>query len=146
MTDRLDPEVGMVRRCRVCDEEWPLDLSCFDRMWGERGKGRFMRTCKACQAERRAKVRTPKPDTVYRRVRRAGPEAEALRARQREASRRHYWRNVERVRERRRELYAEALDRPVRDGFGRPRSTVLAPTNDEIALGSKQNQPRTFAA
>lgn len=113
--------IGVERRCRNCHEWWPLSSEFYERMSRVTRGGRFRWTCRACCAERHARCRTPKADTMARRVRRAGPEGEAMRARQRVASRRHYWKDPEAARARRRELYAAKLARPVLTGYGRPR-------------------------
>lgn len=121
MSDRPDPILGDVRRCRVCSEEWPLTSEFYERMGQQRGR-RLMSTCRACRAERTARIRPTKSDTLYRRVRKSGPEGEALRARQREASKRYYWNHRAEELEKQRAQYAAKLDRPVRVGFGRPRA------------------------
>ena len=46
---RNDQELGRVRLCRTCGEEWPLDKEFFylDR------RGKALPPCRACWAERR---------------------------------------------------------------------------------------------
>ena len=41
--DRIDPELGPVRTCRKCGEEWPLDEEFFERL---PAKGLFRSWCK----------------------------------------------------------------------------------------------------
>lgn len=73
-TDRIDPELGVVRRCRICGEEWPLDGEFF----GSIGPGRNRRsTCRACRMD---SVRLAQ-------ARRRERHRDAIRARDRE----RYW-------------------------------------------------------
>lgn len=54
LLNREDPELGRVRLCRKCSEEWPLDTEFwyFDR------RGYVMGYCRACWADR---ARTYRP-------------------------------------------------------------------------------------
>lgn len=48
---REDPELGVVKRCTACGEEWPLDTEFY---YQHRNKGRvkFYSKCRACWSER----------------------------------------------------------------------------------------------
>jgi hypothetical protein len=124
---RDDPELGPVRRCRVCGEEWPLGAPFY------RPRGA---TCEACLSEREkawrpspprgrtSKLSTAEVEERRRRdrERKAAARRDPVRgAREREMRMRHYWRNHEAFLERRRQDYAESIGRPVRVGWGRPR-------------------------
>ena len=136
--DRKDPELGLVRRCSTCHEEFPLDAGFFRRYQKRSGVQVFRRQCRACQAD--VKNGRPIPlrpvthgdhiDWDAKRVRDLERKAELrrdpilgdkLRNRQREASARYFARNQAQVRANRRVAYAAALDRPVQVGVGRPR-------------------------
>jgi len=52
----LDPDLGPVRVCRLCDEAWPLDAEYFYR----RTDGGYEGVCIACWTERRRASRAPK--------------------------------------------------------------------------------------
>ena len=45
--ERVDPILGLVRLCRGCGEEWPVDDEFFFFQ-----RGRVMGRCKACWSER----------------------------------------------------------------------------------------------
>lgn len=126
---RIDPELGRVRRCRVCREEWPDEPDFYKRRCV---------TCNACRADRtngraiplRPVTHGSELDMAEKRrrdrerkaaLRRDPVLGDKLRARQREAQARHYERNRVAILERNRARYASRLDRPVREGFGRPR-------------------------
>ena len=52
---RIDPELGLVRLCRGCDEEWPErneDGSNATEFWYFDRRDRVMGRCKACWSER----------------------------------------------------------------------------------------------
>ena len=126
---RIDPELGRVRRCRVCREEWPADQEFFRSNAA---------TCRACRADLSKARPIPLTSVTHGKhinleekrrrdrerkaaLRRDPVLGDKLRARQREAQRRHYEKNRLAVLERHRISYAAKLDRPIREGFGRPR-------------------------
>lgn len=126
---RDDPELGPVRRCNTCGEWWPDDIEFFAKK---------RRLCRACRADRERGRPIPKrPATLgsefdQERKRQKDRERKAalrrdpvfgekMRARQRLAQQRFYERNKAVILERHRQSYAAKLDRPVREGFGRPR-------------------------
>lgn len=126
---RIDPELGPVKRCVVCRDEWPADPEFFKH-------GSV--TCKACRADMTndrpiaKKTATHGPTFDLEKKKRKDRERKAalrrdpilgekLRERQKLAQRRFYERNRMTILERHRQSYAEKLDRPVREGFGRPR-------------------------
>ena len=45
---RIDDILGLVRLCRRCGEEWPVD----DTFWFFDRKGKVLGHCKACWSER----------------------------------------------------------------------------------------------
>lgn len=50
--DRIDEELGLVRLCRGCDEEWPKDKE----FWYMRPDGvNVASLCRACHSERQSK-------------------------------------------------------------------------------------------
>lgn len=126
---RDDPELGPVRRCRTCREFWPDDRTFYEPRYA---------SCNACRADRANRRPIPIRATTHgsslnvelRRQRDRERKAalrrdpilgDKLRARQRQAQRRFYWRNRARELEASRRAYAARLGRPVREGFGRPR-------------------------
>ncbi len=60
--DRHDPELGAVRLCNRCGEEWPRD----GEFWYFDAKGKVMGHCKACWSERRRIA--PGPSAGFRLV------------------------------------------------------------------------------
>jgi hypothetical protein len=46
--ERVDPELGVVRRCTSCGEEWPRDRE----FWYFQGTGKIISWCRACYSER----------------------------------------------------------------------------------------------
>lgn len=125
-----DPILGVVRRCRECREVWPDDSAFYER--------RGYASCNACRSDRangraiphRAATHGSTPDLENKRrldterkaaLRRDPVFGDVLRAKQAAASVRYYARNRTVCLERRRQKYAAQLDRPVREGFGRPR-------------------------
>lgn len=126
---RMDPELGLVRRCARCKEWWPAD--------GEFYRPRHL-TCTACVRDRENKRPIVTRPTTHgnsldmETKRRKDRERKAalrldpilgdkLRARQRQAQQRFYERNRLTILERHRESYAKRVGRPIREGFGRPR-------------------------
>jgi hypothetical protein len=57
VAERIDPELGRVRLCGRCQEEWPRDRE----FWFFKANGNVLGYCKACWSERRRKVTTIKP-------------------------------------------------------------------------------------
>ena len=58
LLERDDPELGTVRLCRGCGEEWPVD----GEFWFFDRDGRVLGRCKACWSERnRAESRRFEP-------------------------------------------------------------------------------------
>lgn len=84
MTDRDDDELGPVRTCTGCGEEWPLDREFFY----PRGNS-WERTCRACRAEARTRA-----------------DIDRLKARER------YHRTIENQRARARERYHRYMQNP----------------------------------
>lgn len=50
--ERVDPEIGLVRLCRGCGEEWPKDDEFFFIKKSGPQAGNVMGNCKACWSER----------------------------------------------------------------------------------------------
>lgn len=134
---RDDPELGPVRRCLSCREWWPDEPPFFAKV-NRDGRTYQRGSCNACRADRRngrpivrtAVTHGTTVDLENRRrrdrerkaaLRRDPVFGDKLRARQREAQQRFYERNRAAVLGQHRARYAAALDRPVREGFGRPR-------------------------
>lgn len=124
-----DPILGPVRRCRECRKCWPDDPLFYKRGYA---------SCNACRADRAngrpipltPVTRGPTADLETKRrrdrerkaaLRRDPVLGDKLRARQREAQQRYYARHRAACLDRTRAHYAARLDRPVREGFGRPR-------------------------
>ena len=55
--DRRDDELGIVRLCRSCGEEWPRD----GEFWYFKPDGAVLGHCKACWSERKRIARAPSP-------------------------------------------------------------------------------------
>lgn len=57
LLEHVDPELGVVRLCNRCLEEWPRD----DEFWFFTAAGKVLGHCKACWSERSriAKPQTP---------------------------------------------------------------------------------------
>lgn len=49
MPERDDPELGRMRLCRGCDEEWPKD----PEFWFYDRHGTIYGNCRACESDRR---------------------------------------------------------------------------------------------
>ena len=49
VAQRIDPELGLVRLCGRCQEEWPRDRE----FWFFKADGNVLGYCKACWSERR---------------------------------------------------------------------------------------------
>jgi len=126
---RIDPELGIVRRCQTCREEWPDTPEFFQKRYA---------SCRACRKDiangraiplramthgatidREAKRRRDRERKAA--LRRDPVLGDKLRARQRAAQRRYYERHWAVCLERSRARYASLVGRPVREGFGRPR-------------------------
>lgn len=65
--ERIDPELGRVRRCRRCLEWWPLEAEFY--AVNNRTPGRRLLTCHACRAEGRPVGKPIEVRTDLRRAR-----------------------------------------------------------------------------
>lgn len=125
-----DPELGPLRRCSVCGEDWPLDEEFWMPQRHPRSvNDRWMSRCRGCRRE--ATYAWRRQPVVAERLRKRaaerlaermqGPESDAIRARHRAAQRRYYHRHRQEVNERLRERYASEVGRPLYANRGRPR-------------------------